>query len=54
MGSKGTRPDDYTNIEEAKQLLADAGYPDGFDVDLSLIHIYYYTICSGIYLTAAQ
>lgn len=24
MGSKGTRPDDYTNIEEAKQLLADA------------------------------
>ena len=36
MGSKGTRPDDYTNIEEAKQLLADAGYPDGFDVDMTV------------------
>ena len=36
MGSKGTRPDDYTNIEEAKQLLADAGYPDGFDPNITL------------------
>ena len=36
MGSKGDRPDDYTNIEEAKQLLADAGYPDGFSVDMTV------------------
>ena len=25
MGAKGQRPADYTNIDEAKQLLADAG-----------------------------
>ena len=36
MGSKGERPDDYTNLDEAKQLLADAGYPDGFDVDMTV------------------
>ena len=36
MGSKGQRPDDYTNLDEAKQLLADAGYPDGFDVDMTV------------------
>ena len=36
MGSKGDRPDDYTNIEEAKQLLADAGYPDGFSIDMTV------------------
>lgn len=36
MGSKGERPSDYTNIEEAKQLLAEAGYPDGFSVDLTV------------------
>lgn len=36
MGSKGTRDVNYTNIEEAKQLLADAGYPDGFDIDLTV------------------
>lgn len=34
MGAKGQRPADYTNIDEAKQLLADAGYPDGFDIDM--------------------
>ena len=30
------RPADYTNLEEAKALLAEAGYPDGFDVDLTV------------------
>lgn len=34
MGSKGERPEDYTNIEEAKALLAEAGYADGFTIDL--------------------
>lgn len=34
MGSKGERAADYTNIEEAKDLLAQAGYADGFTVDL--------------------
>ena len=27
---------DYTDIEAAKKLLADAGYPDGFDIDLKV------------------
>lgn len=36
MGSKGERPDDYTDIEEAKELLAEVGYADGFDVDLTV------------------
>ena len=36
MGSKGEKPADYTNVEEAKQLLADAGYPDGFDIDMTV------------------
>lgn len=36
MGSKGERPADYTNLEEAKALLAEAGYPDGFDIDLTV------------------
>ena len=36
MGSKGEREADYTNLEEAKALLAEAGYPDGFDVDLTV------------------
>lgn len=36
MGSKGKRANDYTNIEEAKLLLADAGYADGFDIDLTV------------------
>ena len=36
MGAKGERSADYRNIEEAKQLLADAGYPDGFDIDLTV------------------
>ncbi|MDO5408067.1 MAG: ABC transporter substrate-binding protein [Eubacteriales bacterium] len=36
MGSKGERPVDYTNVEEAKALLAEAGYPDGFDIDLTV------------------
>ena len=36
MGSKGERTADYTNVEEAKELLAQAGYPDGFDIDLTV------------------
>ncbi len=36
MGSKGQRAADYQNIDEAKQLLSDAGYPDGFDIDLTV------------------
>lgn len=36
MGSKGTRDVSYTDVEEAKKLLADAGYPDGFDIDLTI------------------
>ena len=36
MGSKGEREADYANLEEAKALLAEAGYADGFDVDLTV------------------
>ena len=36
MGSKGERSADYTNVEEAKELLAEAGYADGFDIDLTV------------------
>lgn len=36
MGSKGDREADYTNLEEAKALLTEAGYADGFDVDLTV------------------
>ena len=36
MGSKGERDAAYTNLEEAKALLAEAGYADGFDVDLTV------------------
>ncbi len=36
MGSKGEKAADYTNVEEAKQILADAGYPDGFDIDMTV------------------
>lgn len=36
MGSKGERSTDYTNVEEAKELLAEAGYADGFDIDLTV------------------
>ncbi len=36
MGSKGERAADYANVEEAKALLAEAGYADGFDVDLTV------------------
>lgn len=36
MGSKGVRDTGYQDIEAAKQLLADAGYADGLDVDLTV------------------
>lgn len=36
MGSKGERAADYTNLDEAKALLAEAGYPNGFDVDFTV------------------
>lgn len=36
MGNKGERPADYTNIEEAKDLMAQAGYADGFTVDMTV------------------
>jgi len=36
MGSKGVRDTGYQDIEAAKQLLADAGYGDGLDVDLTV------------------
>lgn len=36
VGYKGNRPVDYTNIEKAKELLAQAGYPDGFEVTLEV------------------
>lgn len=34
MGSKGERSTSYRDIEAAKALLAEAGYPDGFEIDL--------------------
>lgn len=36
MGSKGERDADYRNVDEAKQLMEEAGYPDGFDIDLTV------------------
>lgn len=36
MGSKGERAADYTNLDEAKALLAKAGYADGFRIDLTV------------------
>jgi peptide/nickel transport system substrate-binding protein len=36
LGSKGERSTDYTNVEEAKELMAEAGYADGFDIDLTV------------------
>ena len=36
MGSKGERDVNYTNVEEAKALLAEAGYADGFDIDMTV------------------
>ena len=36
MGAKGERSTDYTNVEEAKALLAEAGYADGFEIDLTV------------------
>lgn len=36
MGSKGERSTDYTDIEETKELMEEAGYADGFDIDLTV------------------
>ena len=36
VGYKGERDTSYTDIEKAKELLAQAGYPDGFDVELEV------------------
>ena len=36
MGSKGERAADYADIDEAKALLKEAGYENGFDVDLTV------------------
>ncbi len=36
MGSRGERPADYTDIEAAKALMAEAGYADGFAIDLKV------------------
>ena len=34
MGAKGERTADYQNLDEAKDLLKQAGYENGFDIDL--------------------
>ena len=34
MGAKGERAADYQNLDEAKDLLKQAGYENGFDIDL--------------------
>ena len=36
MGSKGVRETSYQDLDAAKQKLADAGYADGFDIDLTV------------------
>ncbi|MCR5272744.1 MAG: ABC transporter substrate-binding protein [Lachnospiraceae bacterium] len=36
FGSLGQRSTDYTDLDAAKALLEEAGYPDGFDVDLTV------------------
>lgn len=36
MGSKGTRDANYRDVEAAKALLAEAGYPDGFTIDMPI------------------
>lgn len=36
VGSKGEREISYTNLEEAKELLKEAGYENGFDIDLTV------------------
>jgi peptide/nickel transport system substrate-binding protein len=36
VGYYGERPADYTDLEKAKTLLTEAGYPDGFDITLEV------------------
>lgn len=36
MGSKGQRSTDYTDIDEALALMEEAGYADGFDIDMTV------------------
>ncbi|MCD7814017.1 MAG: ABC transporter substrate-binding protein [Lachnospiraceae bacterium] len=36
MGCLGERPTDYRDVEAAKELLAEAGYADGFDIDMTV------------------
>ena len=36
VGAKGERSIDYRNIEEAKELLKEAGYENGFDIQLTV------------------
>lgn len=33
LGALDPRSTDYTDVEKAKELLAEAGYPDGFEID---------------------
>lgn len=36
VGAKGERAADYKNIDEAKELLKEAGYENGFNIDLTV------------------
>lgn len=36
LGCKGERSVDYTDVEAAKALMKEAGYADGFDIDLTV------------------
>lgn len=36
MGSKGERGTDYTDVEAARELMKEAGYEDGFTIDMTV------------------